>query len=156
MFEYALGLNSPVAIRYNRGVLPEGRHVANIKEPYEILCPTGSLNIVATGRLVHRVLPVCQELNVGLINLRTVKPLDQNLIDLLKDSCVCVTMEDGILQGGIGQTIAARLSGSDCRVITKGIPDIPMTQGAVSAQDARCGLLPEQIKETLLRLQEEI
>jgi len=156
MFEYAMNLNVPVAIRYNRGVLPEGESVKNIEEPYEVLCPLGKVNIVATGRLVKQVLPVCRELNVGLINLRTIKPLSQSLLDLLKRGHVCITVEDGILQGGVGQTIAARLSDSDCRVIAKGIPDIPITQGTVTAQDSRCGLLPEQIRETLLHLQEEI
>jgi len=82
--------------------------------------------------------------------------LSQSLLDLLKRGHVCITVEDGILQGGVGQTIAARLSDSDCRVIAKGIPDIPITQGTVTAQDSRCGLLPEQIRETLLHLQEEI
>lgn len=157
MLQKSVSIESgPVAIRYNRGALPTDDPNSVPNDTPEILCPLNTINVVASGRLVYQVFPVCQELGVGLVKIRAIKPLDDVLIHELAQYSICLVLEDGILRGGLGQMIAAKLNGTSCKAICRGAPDIPMTQSTVTAQDARCGLLPEQVKQTILKLREDL
>ena len=63
-----------------------------------------------------------QGINAALINPRFVTGLDMPLLDTLKESCkVVVTLEDGSLDGGFGQKVAAYLGGSGVKVKCVGL-----------------------------------
>ena len=87
MTEYALTLEGPCAIRYPRGdaydfgmeqdITLDGRS--------EVLKEGSDLVILAVGKMVETGLEVCKKLQLkgisaGLINVRFVKPLDQETI----------------------------------------------------------------------------
>ena len=54
--------------------------------------------------------------NPTLINPRNLSQLDKECLDRLKDYKTVVTLEDGILDGGFGQKVAAYLGESPVKV----------------------------------------
>lgn len=68
--------------------------------------------IIATGALIHKALLVAQSLEkekigVTVLNIHTVKPLDERMIiKLAKDAGALVTVEEHQIAGGLGSAIA--------------------------------------------------
>jgi 1-deoxy-D-xylulose-5-phosphate synthase len=115
MLKFAIDLSSPVAIRYPRGQCPmEDKKIQDISlGKFEIIESGKDICIIALGnknkeaeRLVNKFS------NKGLttthINLRFVKPLDiEALCKIIERHKVCITLEAGCYQGGVGQMIKA-------------------------------------------------
>lgn len=107
----------PVYLRFGRPKMP-----VFIPEdmPFQIgkainLKPGKHVSIMATGHLVWPALQAADELNekgidAEVINIHTIKPLDQQAIiqSAQKTGCV-VTAEEHMLNGGLGESIAATL-----------------------------------------------
>jgi transketolase len=74
------------------------------------------VGIVASGALLYKVLKVAKKLqaegiNVKVLNLATIKPLDtEAVISLAKETGAIVTVEEHQVHGGMGSTIAECLS----------------------------------------------
>ncbi|MBQ3386633.1 MAG: 1-deoxy-D-xylulose-5-phosphate synthase, partial [Eggerthellaceae bacterium] len=64
-------------------------------------------------------------------DMRWVKPVDADAIATAAASKLVVTVEEGVLAGGVGEAVAADLAREDasCDVLTLGIPDEFVTQG---------------------------
>lgn len=60
-------------------------------------------------------------LNPTLINPRILSQLDESCLDTLRDYRKVITLEDGILDGGFGQKVAAYLGDSPVKVVTLGL-----------------------------------
>lgn len=60
-------------------------------------------------------------LNPTLINPRILSQLDESCLDTLRGYKTVVTLEDGILDGGFGQKVAAYLGDSPVKVLTLGL-----------------------------------
>jgi transketolase len=77
---------------------------------------TIDVGIIATGPLVFEALKACKELDeegvkVRLVNLATIKPLDEKIVlELAKDSRAIVTVEEHQIVGGMGSLIAEFLA----------------------------------------------
>lgn len=109
--------NGPVYLRFGRPVVPD---FSPINQPFEIgkgilLNEGNDVSIIATGHLVWEAILAAEELetlgyNAEIINIHTIKPLDENLIlkSVSKTACV-VTAEEHVLNGGLGDAIAALL-----------------------------------------------
>lgn len=111
----------PVYLRFGRPKVP-----IFIPEdmPFEIgkgiLLQEGrDVTIVATGHLVWKALEAAKELNkkgvsVEVINIHTIKPLDEEIIldSVMKTKCI-VTAEEHQITGGLGESVASLL----CRTI---------------------------------------
>ena len=73
--------------------------------------------IVATGALLHKALIVARDLEkemigVRVINLATIKPLDEKtILRAAKDAKAIVTVEEHQIAGGMGSAVAEFLSG---------------------------------------------
>jgi transketolase len=71
-----------------------------------------NVGIIATGALLHRALKVAKELdaagtNVTVMNLSTIKPLDEDaIIRLAHDTGALVTVEEHQIRGGMGSAVA--------------------------------------------------
>ena len=82
----------------------------------EILRKGNDAVIFATGTMVHESLKAAEELkeeniDVYVVNIHTIKPLDEKLvIDLAKKTNCVVTAEDHNIIGGLGSAIAEVLS----------------------------------------------
>jgi len=74
------------------------------------------VGIIATGALLHKAIKVAQRLDkegkkVAVINLSTIKPLDENaIIKLARDAGSIVTVEEHQIHGGMGSAVAECLA----------------------------------------------
>ena len=86
----------------------------------EILHRGKEVLILAVGSMVETALEVRDILeadgrSVTVVNMRFVKPFDEELVlKLYKSHKMVVTMEEGILTGGLGQQIQACLHENGC------------------------------------------
>ena len=107
---------SPVAIRYPRTVIPDKK----LKEEFGLI-PLGrwetlkkgkDLLILAIGSMVYPALEAATELSsegieAEVINCRTLKPLDEELLlSSLKRFDKVMTLEENVLTGGFGSAVA--------------------------------------------------
>lgn len=110
MLEFSRSFDYPLAIRYPR----EGKRVFRQNSPvvdrkWETLC-YGDCNtvIIACGeRAVTLALAAAQsvtDVKIKVINARFVKPLDEDVLNVLKEKYV-ITVEDNMLIGGFGSLI---------------------------------------------------
>ncbi|MCM1077387.1 MAG: 1-deoxy-D-xylulose-5-phosphate synthase [Bacteroides sp.] len=83
--------------------------------------------------------------NPTLINPRNLSRLDRECLDSLKGYSTVITLEDGILDGGFGQKVAAYLGGSPVKVFTLGLAKEFLDRYNASEVMEANGLTPSQI-----------
>ncbi len=139
----ALDMGGPVAIRYPRGagssseVGAEPRSIETGR--VETLREGGDACLLAVGRMVDVALEAAELLagegiEAGVVNVRFVKPLDEEAIGCLAERCrLLVTMEENALSGGFGEAVAAMLQRKafTCRMQSFGLPDRFVGHGKV-------------------------
>lgn len=137
MLKTALDFDGPVSVRYPRG---SGVGV-DISGPVEAL-PVGKAEVLREGRdvcfwaigsMVQSALEAAailaqQGVSAGVVNMRFAKPLDSELLLVhARRYGRLVTLEEGVLAGGVGSAVLETLNGAglleQCRVLTLGIPD---------------------------------
>ncbi len=136
VLRWAFNHNGPVAIRYPRGgdydVINEINDIDVIKEgKWEIIKEGTDVAIISNGRLISKALEACEILkkngiNVSVINGLFIKPIDNFLLDELKDKFkVIVTIEDNVLRGGFGESVLSYLNKyhSKVKILNLGFPD---------------------------------
>jgi len=108
----------PVYLRFGRPVVP---NFTPADQKFEIgkaiiLNEGTDVTIIATGHLVWKSIEAAQILeekgiSVEIINIHTIKPLDEKAIltSVAKTKCV-VTAEEHLLNGGLGDSVAQLLS----------------------------------------------
>ena len=156
MLEFATKLNKPVVIRYPRG--GEGKNVfkENTKIEYgkaEILQEGSDISILAIGKMVDRAIDVCNKLkedniNAEVINIRFLKPLDkETIINSVKKTKNCITIEDNILLGGLASNVKELLLDNklDVNIKTFGYPNKFIKHGSVEDIEKKYGLDTESI-----------
>jgi len=164
MLHTSLQLPGPGFIRYPRGagtgvklkaqpaVLPVGHA--------EVLREGSNIMIWALGAMVQDALKLAERLaleenlSVGVVNARFVKPLDRTLL-LSHAACIplLVTMEDHVLAGGFGSAVLEALQEADCPVAVEriGWPDKFVEHGnSVEILRAAYGLSPDDIRRRVL------
>ena len=112
--------NGPVYLRFGRPVVPI--FMPDYKEEkFEIgkgiqLTEGTDVTIVATGHLVWEALQASEELeaqgiSADVINIHTIKPLDEDIIlkSVAKTGCI-VTAEEHNIIGGLGESVARTLA----------------------------------------------
>ncbi len=116
MLKLALSMNSPCAIRYPKDQTNETENPENVLLGKARKERDGdSVLITYIGALsnqVHAASLLLSQLGIEceILNLRFAKPLDWEAIEFSsKGKSLIVTVEDGIISGGIGQRIKARL-----------------------------------------------
>ena len=108
----------PVYLRFGRPKVPV---FMPTDQPFKIgeavtLTEGTDVTIVATGHLVWESLQAAEKLeaegiSVEVINIHTIKPLDNKaILDAVKKSKCVVTAEEHMLNGGLGDSIAQLLS----------------------------------------------
>ena len=79
-----------------------------------------------------------------LVNVRFIKPLDIGFLASMREKYV-VTLEDNVLAGGFGESVARALAGSGKQVYSFGYPDAFIPHGASSDLMKKYGLSEEEI-----------
>jgi len=112
----------------------------------------------ATGPMTGRALEAAETLagkgvEAGVFDVHTIKPIDKKaLLDSAKKAKLIVTLEENTIIGGLGGAAAEVLAQSDATARLKilGFHDEFMKIATYEDQLSKCGLLPEQIVETVL------
>ena len=158
MLEFAVNINKPVVIRYPRG----GEGKEKFKEHPDIIlgkCEKIRVNslekaekyvtIVGIGNMVSRAVEVAKEIekkNIKseIINARFMKPLDnETIIESIKKSNFCVTIEDGIITGGLGSSIKQLIVDSNLkniRIKSFAYPDQFIEHGSINDLEKKYGM----------------
>ena len=146
--------DGPVAVRYPRGSgvglaagsdlepLPWGR--GEVRR--ETSASPGSrrrLAILAFGTLLYPALEAAEALDATVVNMRFVKPLDEELLlSIARSHDALVTVEEGCLPGGAGAAVLESLQSAQLNlpVLTLGLPDRFIEHGDPALLLSMCGL----------------
>lgn len=159
----ALLLDGPVALRYPRGEapgvpLPDD---ALMMKPgcARVVREGGDAAILAFGRMVSYARAAAdllaeEGLSVRVVDMRWVKPLDEEAIRAASETRAILTVEDGVRIGGAGEGVVEVLSRqrSDTPIATLGLPDAFVAQGKVDQLFAELGLDASAIAAALRAL----
>ncbi|MHB1099548.1 MAG: transketolase C-terminal domain-containing protein, partial [Burkholderiales bacterium] len=152
MLYTAFTMDSPVAVRYPRGQGP-GKNIESEMRAIEIgrgvvLHGGEKVALLAFGSMVEPSLKAGVELGGTVVNMRFVKPLDENLVlELAGTHELLVTVEENVVMGGAGSAVAECLSrhGRTVPVLHLGLPDSYIEQGDPAGLLAECLLDSEGI-----------
>ncbi len=124
----------------------------------EILIEGKDAVIFATGTLVHESLQASEilkkeSINVSVVNIHTLKPIDERLIiDLAKKTNCVITAEDHNVIGGLGSAIAEVLSENYPRKMKRiGLQDKYAESGKPEELYKKYGLDAESIAEEVMK-----
>ena len=147
MMYAASKMESPMVIRYPRG-LGEGVEWRNTEfvdtdMRAEELKAGSDVAIIAVGTMANVALRAAQRStrSVAVYDLRYVKPLDTELLNSIGSRfSKVITIEDGAVRGGVGETIAAYFAreGYTLRVKNLGIGDCFVEHGKPTELYADC------------------
>lgn len=163
MLSTAFKMKTPAAVRYPRGKGPgvaveyslDTIEVGQSRTLRQCQAPEGKrVAILAFGSMVYPLKAVAQDLDATLIDMRFVKPLDNQAI-----RCACqnhdlvVTAEEGIRAGGAGSAVLEAMSdmGLTTAVMTFGVGDAFVDHGQTSQLLKDTGLDPDSIREAILK-----
>ena len=149
--------NGPAAVRYPRGTGPNA-YVEKELSPLEIgkarvIKDTGSKTVFLNfGALLEEAIIVSDELNITLIDMRFVKPLDENLLkEYLSDADLFISLEDGAVMGGAGSSVQEFCADNSINIQSKlfGIPDKFIDHASRKEMIEEAGLVSKKILESL-------
>ena len=148
MLYTATTLSSPSAVRYPRGAGP-GAAIAAEMTPMPVgraqLRREGrsGLAILAFGALLESARKIAERLDATLVNMRFVKPLDEEMaIEVATRHRAVVTIEENAIMGGAGSAIGEVLAAAQLQVplLHLGIPDRFIEHGSRDTCLASAGL----------------
>ena len=162
MLYTAVNTPSPYAIRYPRGC---GEGVKWRGVPFETI-PTGKgrrlkdgknmavITIGTAGNLAAEAIERIESrypVTIAHYDLRFAKPLDEALLREAARFDRILTVEDGILRGGVGEAVAKFFSdnGLTSHVLSLGIDDKFVEHGTVAQLQAICGYDADGIERTI-------
>ncbi|MFL0246690.1 1-deoxy-D-xylulose-5-phosphate synthase [Candidatus Clostridium stratigraminis] len=173
MLKWAVNQNFPVAVRYPRGGDHRELNLVSLKEiklgKWEILFNSDikeknnqykKIAVVAAGKMVQQVLLAKEKLlqypiDLKIINACFIKPIDKALIsDLVKDDYSIVTIEDNVINGGLGSYVLQYIStlNKNTKVINLAFKDEFITHGNVDILYKLYGLDPSGITNSIIKL----
>ena len=149
----------PTAIRYPRGI---GEGVEWKNTPFtaieegrgEVLREGKDVAIVAIGTMANVAMRAAErsERSVAVYDLRYVKPLDTKMLnDIAARFDKIITIEDGVIRGGVGESVAAYIArlGGSAKVVNLGIEDKFVEHGKPSELYAECGYDETALLQTI-------
>jgi 1-deoxy-D-xylulose-5-phosphate synthase len=160
MLSTAYNYNGPATVRYPRGSGPNveiDKGLASLEIGKANLVKEGSDDVIFLnfGSLLHEAIAVCENLNLTLIDMRFVKPLDENILrKYLSKAKLFVSLEDGSIKGGAGSSVQEFCAEENIIIKSKllGIPDKFIDHASREEMIDEVGLTAKQIEETLQQL----
>ena len=156
MLKYAvLEHKGPICIRYPRGREQYlGERSDFVFGKSDVVREGSDVTLIAAGNLLEAAVCASKKLNelgisAEVINLRTIKPLDeQTILKSAKKTGAVLTLEDGIIYGGAGEAIGAMLEKNGVGVLieNRGYNEF-VAQASVSSIHRRFGLDCDSICE---------
>jgi len=158
LYTASLGLKHPLVIRYPRG--KSDAEQLNMKfNSISIGQANGLLNgedtaILSLGKMrwIAEEAIKQSKKNIGLYDMRFVKPLDTKTLDIIaKKYSKIITIEDAVLKGGFGEAVQAYCSTnhSGLEVKTMGLPDTFIPHGNTDELFEQYGLGVDDILKVI-------
>ena len=151
----ALEQGGPFAIRYPRGSatgasLP--KHPSTFKPGQAKVVREG--NDVALGQALKAAeLLESRGISARVVDMRWVKPIDDEAIKAACQTKLVVTLEEGVVMGGAGSAVLESMAARSLTapVLQLGIPDSFVTQGSIGELFALLGLDPKGIANAIVQ-----
>ncbi len=148
--------DGPASVRYPRGKGPgtavDAKMAALAIGKAEVRLKGNGMAILAFGAMVTPALEVGQALDATVVNMRFVKPLDEELVvDLSNSHDYLITIEDNSVFGGAGSAVIECLQKHQILIPTLnlGLPDRFIDQGSREECLANAGLDTEGINKDI-------
>ena len=165
MLTTAFKHDGPAAVRYPRGAgiglettgqalepLPIGKGLI-VRTIDSALPQQKKIAFICFGPLLYNALPVAQEINATVVDMRFVKPLDEALLcDIARTHDALVLVEDSAVQGGAGSACLEVLADHNIQIESMqiGLPDEYVDHGDVNLLLDLYGLSAEKIKQRVI------
>ncbi len=110
--------------------------------------------LLAFGSLLQPALEAGAAFDCTVVNMRFVKPLDEELVrELARTHELLITLEENAVAGGAGSAVNECLAAADIatHIVNLGLPDQFLGQGGREEMLAECGLDAAGIRRTILR-----
>lgn len=161
MVKAAYAYVGPVYMRFGRAAVPvfheEGYQFQIGKG--EVLRDGSDVAIIANGLMVYEAIVAAQELaakgvSAMVINMATIKPLDEELVLSAAKKCgKVITCEEHSIIGGLGEAVCGLLSEKlPTKVVRIGVNDVFGHSGPAAALLKQFGLSAEHIVEVATEL----
>lgn len=157
----ALALKGPVALRYPRGEacgvpLPDSPKLLEVGKS-RCVREGNDVSILSFGRMLSyacEAADILEEhsISVRVVDMRWIKPLDIEAIRAASKTSLVVTLEEGVVEGGVGEEVLEVLVKEHLHsnVVNLGIPDTFIEQGSVAHLFQDLGLDGEGIAASIL------
>lgn len=171
MFKWAVDQKYPIAIRYPRGgdsrELKLTAQNSFTQGKWEIIYKQhtdGSQNkkiaVVAAGKMLQNALIAKERLSkysvdLTIVNACFVKPIDKTMLDILaKENSAIVTIEDNVINGGLGSAVLQQVTSLNktVKVLNLAFKDEFITHGSIDILYKLYGLDPIGIAESIIKL----
>ena len=137
MLYTGFALDQPVAVRYPRGTGP-GVVVSPTMTALELgkaqrRREGAGIAFLAFGPMLEYCMEAAERLNATVVNMRFVRPLDEDMIlDLAAHHELLVTVDENAVAGGAGSAVNETLAANGVRatVLNLGLPDRYIDQGS--------------------------
>ena len=155
MLDWSLTCRGPVAVRYPRGNQPDRpvqEKPAAVDGRAACLRQGRDLALLAFGAMVAPSLVAAEQINASLFDMRFIKPLDTGAIERAAQRHRCLaSVEDGIVQGGVGDAINAHLRRVGIRIplLQLGIDNSFQEHGSRDELLSQAGLDSDGLTRTL-------
>jgi 1-deoxy-D-xylulose-5-phosphate synthase len=147
----------PAAVRYPRGTGPGAAISPSLDSlpigKAELRRHGARIALLAFGAIVPAAEQLGAELDLTVVNMRFVKPLDRALIlELAKSHEGLVTLEDNVVAGGAGSGVAELLAaeGITMPILHLGLPDVFQHHASREQLLAEAGLDASGIRAAIL------
>ena len=170
MMRMAQEIDAPMAIRYPRGKSVDRTDLPPVKLGEAVCVKHGSeIAVLSIGAIGNTVAEALQSMDIGKRNLfahydmRWLKPIDEFVLkEVAENYHTIITVEDGVINGGLGSAVAEyvtgngyMVSGNGKRVIRLGVNDQFVEHGSTKELYQLLKLDKEGICESLLQALEQ-
>ena len=160
---FASKFHAPLAIRYPKGKAFDGLDEFDapiVLGKSEMIYKERDIAILAVGSMMENALKVRELLkeqgkNVTLVNVRFIKPIDEEMLaELCEDHSCLITMEENVITGSYGMAVLRYINQQrkNVRVINITLPNSNVEQGSRAEQFKECGI---DVPSIMKRLEEE-
>lgn len=107
----AYNSKKPVFVRIDKGVFNKIYKTEECEMGIKEISSISKIKIISTGSITHRAINISKKIfenknvKIDVIDLYKIKPIEEKIIDILKNSQIVFTLEENTKIGGIGSIV---------------------------------------------------
>ncbi|OOZ80802.1 1-deoxy-D-xylulose-5-phosphate synthase [Solemya velum gill symbiont] len=156
MLQTAYEFEGPAMVRYPRGGGPDVTEQDDLETleiaKSEVRRKGSHIALLAFGTMVTSAQRIAEELDATVVNMRFVKPLDEDAVREISASHeLLVTLEENVIQGGAGSAVSEYLNreGIQTDLLQLGLPDTYIEQATQVEQLQEAGLDDDSLLQAI-------